>query len=912
MLDIQATRFWQVALQSGLLDRPALEACLEAIPPEKRTADAIDRRLARQAISTNKITLWQAQQLLSGRAHGFRIDKYLLLDRIGQGGMGRVYLAKDTRLHRRVALKVLSPDRMNNPRALARFTREAKVGAQLQHDNLVRIYDEGESNGIRYLVMEYIEGRNIGQLIQDTGPLPWPEACRIARQVALGLEHAYQKGLIHRDVNPCNILISPDGVAKLTDLGLAIDLADEENVTRDGATVGTFDYISPEQARHSRSVTTRSDIYSLGCTIYHMISGRVPFPNSSLPEKLFAHQSREPEPLDQVVNDVPESLWLVIRKMLRKRPEERYQTPLAAAQALEPFADPSLGLQAMSEAAASATAPSPTPPPSPEPYEEPADTEPSPAPASAYAPSRSPSPISAATPMIASPVSAVAAMADLPPVTPVTPDPLGAASSFDLGNGMGMGILPLDLGADDPLTAGLLADTRSRSMSRSKSASKSDEAKAATGKAGGRKLVLMAGVAGVVGVLGFAAFLLLIRGNGNPAGAATKGGTVKANTGAKPGVEPKPGNPAPVAEDGGNAGKPAEGITVVYRDGVTRTATSLAEAVTMAGGPRGGEVVLSGKAPVTLNNSTPGIELASGGVTIRAAEGARPILMLDVVGPNPFLSTRGAGRLALKGLRVEARYSSSARSFGHLAEVGGEIDLERCSFVATNAPSTAIAFKVEGLRTRIKNCFFDGFGEALSVALFPQSELTLADTIVAHSGADVKAGWAANLRATTVGPAAPQGAPGRRIRLERCSFQGRGLFQLTGFTDQTPLAVEARHLAVQAEAILAFNAEVAPGAAAPPGFAAIKWAGGDNLYDIKGDAWVAMSTSLLVKAGGLPSDWDAWSAWTKESGSKSEDIQFKTPAGRLGDGPAPADFGLTLPGQKAFGADPGLAGVENG
>src|SRR4051795_7947794 len=247
MVDPKASRFWQVALQSGLIDAEALTACFEAIAPEKRVAEQLDRRLARQAVQQARLTLWQAQQLLAGKSSGFKINRYTLIDMIGQGGMGRVYLARDTRLNRRVALKILSHERMNNPRAIARFQREARVGAQLQHENLVRIYDEGEANGRCYLVMEYIEGKNIGALIAEGGPIPPPTAARLTRQVALGLEHAQQKGLIHRDVNPYNILVTREGTAKLTDLGLAIDLTDQAAVTREGATVGTFDYVSPEQ-----------------------------------------------------------------------------------------------------------------------------------------------------------------------------------------------------------------------------------------------------------------------------------------------------------------------------------------------------------------------------------------------------------------------------------------------------------------------------------------------------------------------------------------------------------------------------------------------------------------------------------------------------------------------------------------
>ena len=339
MVDPQASRFWRAAVRSGLVDDAALRTCWEAIPEDKRTADAVDRRLARQAINAGLVTTWQVQQLLTGHVTGFKIDRYILLELLGQGGMGRVYLAKDTRLGRRVALKVLSKDRMNNPRAIARFQREAKVGAQLQHENLVRIYDEGEASGICYLVMEFIDGKNVGKLIAEQGAIPWPAAVGLARQVALGLEHAQQKGLIHRDVNPFNILVTLDGVAKLADLGLAIDLADQAEVTRDGATVGTFDYVSPEQAKHSRAVDTRSDVYSLGCTLYHMIAGRVPFPAASLPEKLYAHQLHDAEPLTKLVSDVPPGLADIVRKMMRKRPDERFPSPLAVAHALEPYLD---------------------------------------------------------------------------------------------------------------------------------------------------------------------------------------------------------------------------------------------------------------------------------------------------------------------------------------------------------------------------------------------------------------------------------------------------------------------------------------------------------------------------------------------------------------------------------------------
>jgi serine/threonine-protein kinase len=340
MYDPRESTFWKTSVRSGLMDVKSLTACWDAIEPRKRDVpEHIDRRLARQAVQLKLLTFWQAQQLLAGRSTGYRVDRYLLLDVIGQGGMGRVYLARDTRLGRLVALKILAPERMSNPRAIARFQREARVGAQLQHENLVRIYDFGEYNGRFFLVMEYIEGKTIATLISEQGPMPPATAARLVRQVALGLEHAHRKALIHRDVNPYNILVTHDGTAKLADLGLAITMDEEDHVTREGATVGTFDYVAPEQARHSRAADTRSDIYSLGCTLYHMCAGRVPFPGPSLPEKLLGHQTLEATPLCQLVPGLPASLSEIVERMMKKSPDERYATPMQVALALAPYAD---------------------------------------------------------------------------------------------------------------------------------------------------------------------------------------------------------------------------------------------------------------------------------------------------------------------------------------------------------------------------------------------------------------------------------------------------------------------------------------------------------------------------------------------------------------------------------------------
>lgn len=329
-----SSSFWKETLAHQLLTVDQLDQCLSDIPPEKQTADKIDNRLARLAVHHGFITLWQAQRVLTRRASSLFIDKYLLLSTLGQGGMGRVFLARDRRLNRLVAIKVLNPDRATHERSLARFEREAQVGGQLQHENLVRIYDVGLFNNAPYLVMEYIEGLTVADLIARQGRLDVSQTARIGRDVALGLQHLAEKKMVHRDVNPRNILIDKEGRAKLTDLGLAIFEEQQAQVTNEGSTVGTFDYISPEQARHSHGVDIRSDLYSLGCSLYHMLSGQVPFPAGSLAEKIYSHQVRDPQPLENFVSGVPRELARIIQRCMKKKPEERFESARELAEKL--------------------------------------------------------------------------------------------------------------------------------------------------------------------------------------------------------------------------------------------------------------------------------------------------------------------------------------------------------------------------------------------------------------------------------------------------------------------------------------------------------------------------------------------------------------------------------------------------
>lgn len=260
-----------------------------------------------------------------------RIGKYQVVEHVATGGMGAVYRARDTQLDRDVALKVLPNEMAANPGALERFRREARNAAKLRHENIVSIYECGEEKGTWYLALEFVEGIDLNEYIRRKGRLDPEEARRITIQAALALQHAHQQGIVHRDIKPSNFLVTRHAgklVVKMTDLGLSREAKrDATRVTRDGTTVGTVDYMAPEQARDSNRADIRSDIYSLGCTLYHMLAGRPPFNEGGLTERLFAHLQDEPADLRQFNPRVSESLVAVARRMLAKQPADRYQTP---------------------------------------------------------------------------------------------------------------------------------------------------------------------------------------------------------------------------------------------------------------------------------------------------------------------------------------------------------------------------------------------------------------------------------------------------------------------------------------------------------------------------------------------------------------------------------------------------------
>jgi serine/threonine-protein kinase len=333
--------------QSGLLSEKRLETVLQGLPDTER-----GKTVARALVDAGLLTRFQAERLLVGRTQGYFLGPYRILEQLGRGGMGRVYKAEHRTMGRAVAIKVLAPHLVKTERALELFQREIRAISQLVHPNIVTAYDASEENGRRYLVLEFVDGPNLEQLVRRQGPLAIGLACDYIAQVARGLQAAHNLGMLHRDIKPANILVqyrgSEDGSAglvKISDFGLARlqspDTAEGDAatiLTKENTVMGTPDYLSPEQARDLHKADIRSDLYSLGCTLYFLLCGRVPFPGGNALNKLLRHGSDEPTPLSHFRNDVPEALDAIARKLMAKRPEDRFQTPAELLAALEPLA----------------------------------------------------------------------------------------------------------------------------------------------------------------------------------------------------------------------------------------------------------------------------------------------------------------------------------------------------------------------------------------------------------------------------------------------------------------------------------------------------------------------------------------------------------------------------------------------
>ncbi len=258
-----------------------------------------------------------------------QLGRYTIIKKLGQGGMGTVFLATDTQLRRQVALKVLAKEKAENPTLVKRFKAEAQAAAALKHDNIVAIHDAGEADGFLYIALEFIDGTDAHSIVAKRGPMPPKRAMDVIRQTALALQHAHLQKIVHRDIKPSNLLIAKNGLVKLADMGLArsVDESVETNITRAGTTVGTVDYMSPEQARNSKAADIRSDLYSLGATWFHLLTGHPPFPEGSMLNKLNAHSGGARPDVRDENESVSENISVMIKRLLAIKPEDRYQTP---------------------------------------------------------------------------------------------------------------------------------------------------------------------------------------------------------------------------------------------------------------------------------------------------------------------------------------------------------------------------------------------------------------------------------------------------------------------------------------------------------------------------------------------------------------------------------------------------------
>lgn len=324
--------------RSGLVEKNRLDSCLGQIKRDSGGQLPEDvHELAGRFVADNLVTQWQCDRLMEGRHRGFFLGRYKLLGQLGTGGMSTVYLGEHVLMQRRVAIKVLPRQRVSDTSYLARFHREARAAATLDHANIVRAYDVDNDGDIHYMVMEYVDGRDLQQTVKRKGRLDYATAADYIRQAAEGLGHAHAHGLIHRDVKPANLLVDQKKVVKVLDLGLARFTDDDcasLTVQYDENVLGTADYLAPEQAVDSHRVDARADIYSLGCSMYFLLTGHPPFPDGTLPQRLMAHQKQQPQPITKQRPDAPAELVAICAKMMAKRPADRYQSMAEVADAL--------------------------------------------------------------------------------------------------------------------------------------------------------------------------------------------------------------------------------------------------------------------------------------------------------------------------------------------------------------------------------------------------------------------------------------------------------------------------------------------------------------------------------------------------------------------------------------------------
>jgi len=327
--------YLELLLKSRLISETQLIPLAGRLPRPNEPS-AVDR-LSKALINADLLTPWQHQHLINGHWKGFFIGKHKLLAKIGVGGMGTVYLAEHTIMRRKVAIKVLPKANVGKSSYLERFLQEARAIASLDHPNIIRAYNIDNEGDLHYLVIEYVEGPNLDQLVAENGPLEFEEAADYLRQAADGLAQAHDRGLIHRDVKPSNLLLDRTGVIKVLDMGLArLTNPGESSLTLEQGerVLGTADYLSPEQALDSHEIDHRSDLYSLGCTLYFLLTGSTPFPRGTLAQRLVAHQTETPPSPTVLRPETPPELAAICLRLLSKEPSDRYPTASTLSQVL--------------------------------------------------------------------------------------------------------------------------------------------------------------------------------------------------------------------------------------------------------------------------------------------------------------------------------------------------------------------------------------------------------------------------------------------------------------------------------------------------------------------------------------------------------------------------------------------------
>ena len=323
---IPLERFIQQIEDTGIMTGDTLK---DFIPPKGSCKEA--EELARELVRQKKLTKYQAEEVYRGKGKSLTLGNYLLMEKIGAGGMGQVFKAQHLRMKRIVAIKLLPSAMTKDKEAIARFEREVEAAAKISHPNIVAAFDADCANGVHFLVMELVEGSDLSALVKKHGPLSVGKTISYILQAAQGLEAAHKKGIVHRDIKPANLLLSSDGVVKILDMGLArlsgaVDDPTLAELTQTGAVMGTIDYMAPEQALNSKTADARADIYSLGVTLWYLLSGRAMYAEGSAIQKLLAHREQPIPPLTDACPEVTLEIAAVFQRMVAKRPKDRFQS----------------------------------------------------------------------------------------------------------------------------------------------------------------------------------------------------------------------------------------------------------------------------------------------------------------------------------------------------------------------------------------------------------------------------------------------------------------------------------------------------------------------------------------------------------------------------------------------------------